>query len=354
MAALLDDVLDARRLVAGHLDGAHDVVAREAVREERAALDAVAPAAERLRPEPVVRGAGCAGRRIERDADPDETLAGGIRARAERTGVRSQIDYPLTVSGEFRGVISIYNTEKMHSWTEDELLLVEAVAAQLATGIAQAELFEMVARAAFANPFGETRDDLDLLIGGAAPGSSAEDILRAVVTRIEERIGSMRKRGTADLRRQEGNRRNVLRTVILFHLFHRHMADFDRLIQAQLKTNNFAPSLSFLYGRGLFATCSAGGPLSSGTGLASSDPFRLHSRPGLNRSDVHECRNHRTHRGVVVDRMAGRRKATRQVLVGPTGFCRPGAAPPGSYGPCPLAHRVGLSRTERGTRLGSF
>lgn len=80
-------------------------------------------------------------------SDPDETLASGIRARAGRTGVRSQIDYPLTVSGEFRGVISIYNTEKMHSWTEDELLLVEAVAAQLATGIAQAELFEMVARA---------------------------------------------------------------------------------------------------------------------------------------------------------------------------------------------------------------
>src|SRR6202011_6135464 len=32
-------------------------------------------------------------------------------------------------------------------WTEDELLLVEAVAVQLAAGIAQAELFEMVARA---------------------------------------------------------------------------------------------------------------------------------------------------------------------------------------------------------------
>ena len=58
----------------------------------------------------------------------------------------------------------------------------------------------MVARAAFANPFGETRDDLDLMIGGAAPGSPADDILRAVVTRIGERLGVMRQKGTADLR----------------------------------------------------------------------------------------------------------------------------------------------------------
>ena len=70
-----------------------------------------------------------------------------IRLRAACTSVRSQIDYPLTVNREFRGVISIHQTESIRRWTEDEVLLVESVAAQLATGIAQAELFEMVARA---------------------------------------------------------------------------------------------------------------------------------------------------------------------------------------------------------------
>jgi len=70
-----------------------------------------------------------------------------IRLRAACTGVRSQIDYPLTVNGEFRGVISIHQTESIRRWARDEVLLVESVAAQLATGIAQAELFEMVARA---------------------------------------------------------------------------------------------------------------------------------------------------------------------------------------------------------------
>jgi PAS domain S-box-containing protein len=74
-------------------------------------------------------------------------FANCIRLRAACTGARSQIDYPLTVNGEFRGVISIHQTESIRGWSEDEVLLVESVAAQLATGIAQAELFEMVARA---------------------------------------------------------------------------------------------------------------------------------------------------------------------------------------------------------------
>ena len=70
-----------------------------------------------------------------------------LRSHAVRAGVCSQIDYPLTVNGEFRGVISIDQAEANRRWAEDEVLLVESVAAQLATGIAQAELFEMVARA---------------------------------------------------------------------------------------------------------------------------------------------------------------------------------------------------------------
>jgi PAS domain S-box-containing protein len=79
------------------------------------------------------------------DGTPE--FANCIRLRTACTGARSQIDYPLTVNGEFRGVISIHQTESIRRWTEDEVLLVESVAAQLATGIAQAELFEMVARA---------------------------------------------------------------------------------------------------------------------------------------------------------------------------------------------------------------
>ena len=69
-----------------------------------------------------------------------------VRDRAEQFDIRSQINYPLFVKGQFRGVLCIHQTDRKRLWTEDEVALVEALAERLAIGIAQAELFEMVAR----------------------------------------------------------------------------------------------------------------------------------------------------------------------------------------------------------------
>jgi len=78
--------------------------------------------------------------------DESTVLRDYVRAHAERLGIRSQINYPLIVKGQFRGVLSIHQTDRMRRWMEDELSLVEALGERLAIGIAQAELFEMVAR----------------------------------------------------------------------------------------------------------------------------------------------------------------------------------------------------------------
>lgn len=98
------------------------------------------------------------GRRLRNDPNPlviDDALsyqegapelAAQIRSQAEELELRSQICHPLIVKGVFRGALCINQTDRVRYWTEDELSLVESVAAQLATGIAQAELFEMVAR----------------------------------------------------------------------------------------------------------------------------------------------------------------------------------------------------------------
>ncbi len=69
-----------------------------------------------------------------------------VRRHALAVNVRSQIDYPLVVKGVFRGVICIHQTDRVRRWSDDEIALVHAVAERLAIGIAQAELFEMVAR----------------------------------------------------------------------------------------------------------------------------------------------------------------------------------------------------------------
>lgn len=70
-----------------------------------------------------------------------------IRTHAVQVNLRSQIICPLIVNGRFRAALCIHQTDRVRRWTEDEVALVEAVAAQLATGIAQAELFEMTGRA---------------------------------------------------------------------------------------------------------------------------------------------------------------------------------------------------------------
>ena len=70
-----------------------------------------------------------------------------VRDNARALNLRSQIDYPLVVKGVFRGVLCIHQVDRVRHWTGDDVELVGAVAERLAIGIAQAELFEIVARA---------------------------------------------------------------------------------------------------------------------------------------------------------------------------------------------------------------
>ncbi len=70
-----------------------------------------------------------------------------VRAFARQVNMRSQIDYPLIVKGIFRGVLCIHQTDQVRHWTQDEVALVEAVAARMTIGMTQAELFEMVTNA---------------------------------------------------------------------------------------------------------------------------------------------------------------------------------------------------------------
>jgi PAS domain S-box-containing protein len=80
-------------------------------------------------------------------ADGSVEFSNAIRTHAARARLRSQIACPLNVNGRFRGALCIHQTDRIRRWKEDDVALVEAVASQLATGIAQAELFEITRRA---------------------------------------------------------------------------------------------------------------------------------------------------------------------------------------------------------------
>jgi two-component system response regulator HydG len=105
--------------------------------------------------------------------------------------------------------------------------------------------FEQVARASFANPFGETRNDLDRSIGGVAPGSSDAEIIQAAVDKVAARVADMAKNGKAGLLSHDGSRRELVRLVFLFHVFHRYTDQFDELIQDQLKNGDMPCRVEF-------------------------------------------------------------------------------------------------------------
>jgi len=78
--------------------------------------------------------------------DSSASLSAYVRAQAQKLEILSAISYPLIVKGQFRGILSIHQTNRRRLWADDELTLVQALAERLSIGIAQAELFEMVAR----------------------------------------------------------------------------------------------------------------------------------------------------------------------------------------------------------------
>jgi two-component system, NtrC family, response regulator HydG len=116
---------------------------------------------------------------------------------------------------------------------------------QKTTQIRDWSFFEKVARAAFANPFGRKRDELDMEIGGTTPGASADAILNAVIARISARVFEMRRAGIVNLGNFDGDRREIMHSVLLFHVFHRYADRFDKLIQAQSKDDETLTRVSF-------------------------------------------------------------------------------------------------------------
>ncbi len=83
---------------------------------------------------------------LNHDGSPAD-FAAAVREHARAANIKSQIDYPLVIKGQFRGVLCIHQTDRIRRWSEQELSLVHSVAERLAIGMGQAELFEMVARA---------------------------------------------------------------------------------------------------------------------------------------------------------------------------------------------------------------
>jgi DNA-binding NtrC family response regulator len=100
---------------------------------------------------------------------------------------------------------------------------------------AEREVFSLLARASFANPFGEERAAIDLKIAGVAGPVPREERLRLLLPRLEECLRRLEASGRADVRAFRGPDREMVETVFLFDAYYRISDALDDLIRRQLE-----------------------------------------------------------------------------------------------------------------------
>jgi DNA-binding NtrC family response regulator len=106
-------------------------------------------------------------------------------------------------------------------------------------------LFRHVTAASLANPFGEERPRLDREIAGPLRGANGNHALAGALARVGERIGSLEAEEAADPGAYAPADRDLLSRALLFDTFHRHLDDFDRLIEEQTRAGDSSCPVPF-------------------------------------------------------------------------------------------------------------
>lgn len=101
------------------------------------------------------------------------------------------------------------------------------------------EFFGLVARAAFSNPFGKERPELDRQIAGAEASAEIDDSVRErSVTAVLEEVAWLERAGRANLEKFADRDREIIRYALLFDVYHRFVNDFDALIARQVQAGD--------------------------------------------------------------------------------------------------------------------
>jgi DNA-binding NtrC family response regulator len=105
--------------------------------------------------------------------------------------------------------------------------------------------FDFVSRAAFCNPFGEERADLDLKIAEYPADTPHDKLIDRIIRRVQERVLRLAGNGQADLRLYSAEDRRNLQAAFMFDIFHRVSHRFDALIQDQIKLGQIPSPVPF-------------------------------------------------------------------------------------------------------------
>lgn len=105
--------------------------------------------------------------------------------------------------------------------------------------------FKTVYDAAFANPFSDLREKLDIKIAGLFPSATRRESKDLCIREVDRRIKSLEQEGRANLNAFHGQEREMITIVFLFDIFHKFRDDFDHLIKEQIESQDVSVKVPF-------------------------------------------------------------------------------------------------------------
>ena len=96
------------------------------------------------------------------------------------------------------------------------------------------EFFKMVSEAAFSNPFSDKRIEIDRRIVGADDTVEWHTTLEPLLRKLGDNLHALDRAGGVVIDRDGGDEIRAIGVSVLFHVFHRYIDRFDRLIEDQI------------------------------------------------------------------------------------------------------------------------
>lgn len=103
----------------------------------------------------------------------------------------------------------------------------------------------MVYHAAFANPFSDLREKLDLRIAGLFPSVSRRESINRCIEEVRKRIKHLEDEGRGNINAFRGQDKAIIKIVFLFDIFHKFRDKFDQLIYDQIKKGDASVPVPF-------------------------------------------------------------------------------------------------------------
>ena len=105
--------------------------------------------------------------------------------------------------------------------------------------------FKTVYNAAFANPFSDLREKLDLKIAGLFPSVPRRESKDLCIKEVDRRIKTLEKQNCYNINAFQGQDKEIITIVYLFDVFHKFRDNFDQLIEDQIKAQDETITVPF-------------------------------------------------------------------------------------------------------------